>query len=330
VLVNAAWQNGAAPVARVVALAARIAAVLLVPVTLLVIYALMLRVRDHGWTEDRVIAAACMLVAACYAGGYAAAALRRGWLRGVAGVNIAAAFVVLGVLLALFTPLADPARLAVNDQVARLESGRVPVAKFDVGYLRFEGARYGPEALARLERTYKGAAAPQLKAQIAAVRKLHYPAGSLFAEPAVLAVNLRPMPVGTRLPASFMAMDWSAAPAAGIPGCLLRRGVACDAYVLDLGGDARPEVLLLGEKAWETAVAAEDTCGKWRIVGNVPILLASCARFKAAMREGKLRVLPAAWNDLEVDGHRFPISEPRPPLPDCAPAKTAQPDAARR
>jgi hypothetical protein len=70
VLVNAAWQGGGeAAVARAVRWAARVACLLLAPRVLVAIHALYLRVHEHGWTCDRVYAAACMLVAACYAAG---------------------------------------------------------------------------------------------------------------------------------------------------------------------------------------------------------------------------------------------------------------------
>ncbi|MBS0518632.1 MAG: DUF4153 domain-containing protein, partial [Proteobacteria bacterium] len=58
------------------------------------------------------------------------------------------------VLIAISTPLADPARLAVQAQYSRLVSGRVGPDAFDYGLLRFEGARYGREALERLARLH--------------------------------------------------------------------------------------------------------------------------------------------------------------------------------
>lgn len=332
VLINAAWQNGAQPAAaaRPVALAARIAALLLLPVTALAIYALALRVGAHGWTEDRVVAAACMLVASCYAGGYAAAALRKGWLPGLAGVNIAAAFVVLGVLLALFTPLADPARLSTNDQLARLDAGRVTAAQFDVGYLHFEGARYGRAALARLDAQTQRADAAQLRSRIAAVRKLRFRHEQhLLNDAPKLADNLRVWPAGARLPDSFRQMDWlGQAGTPHMPGCLLRRADTCDALLLDLNGDARPEVLLFGDKFWEAAFATEESAGRWRIAGTLTGL--ACPAWKQALREGKVRTLPSAWNDLEVAGRRIPVEAGPPQEGGCPPAGPAQPDAPRR
>ncbi|MGG7603741.1 DUF4153 domain-containing protein [Massilia sp. BKSP1R2A-1] len=308
VLINAAWQNGALPVARPVAIAARVAALLLVPVTLLAIYALALRVGDYGWTHERVYAAASMLVAACYAGGYAAAALRRGWLRGLAGVNIAAALVVLGVLLALLTPLADPARLSTDNQVARLEAGQVTPPEFDVGYLHFDGARYGRAALARLEADAGRPGAAELRQRIVAVRKLQnrYQLDRLGAAPR-LADNLRVWPAGARLPDSFLATDWRAQQHMPfLPDCLLSGGQTCDALVLDLNGDAREDVLLFGAMRWSTAFAREDGNERWRLVGTYAADMA-CAGGQQALRDGKIRLLPPVWQDLEVAGRRFQI-----------------------
>ncbi|MCA1857139.1 DUF4153 domain-containing protein [Massilia oculi] len=331
VLINAAWQTGETPAARPVALAARIAALLLVPVTALAIYALALRVGEHGWTEDRIVAAACMLVAACYAGGYAAAALRRGWLSTLAGVNIAAAFVVLAVLLALLTPLADPARLATRDQLARLAAGRVTAAQLDVGYLHFGAARYGRAALAQLDASSDRPDAAALRSRIAAVRKLRFPHElDQLDVPARLSDNLRVWPKGSRLPDSFLNMDWLAITdqhnAHRTPACLLRRGASCDAILLDLGGDARPEVLLFGDSAWQTAFATEEGSGRWRIAGSLPGL--GCQELVQALREGRVRTLPPAWNDLEVAGRRLPVDATPLWADGCPPATPPLPDAA--
>ncbi len=326
VLINAAWQNGDAPAARPVALAARIAALLLVPVVALAIYALALRVGDHGWTDERVIAAACMLVAACYAGGYAAAALRPGWLRTLAGVNIAAAFVVPGVLLALLSPLADPARLATADQMARLALGRVTAAQLDVAWLHFDGARYGRAALARLE---DGPDAAALRSRIATVRKLRYrhEQQQLNDPPLRLADNLRAWPAGTRLPDGFLQTDWAAqAGTSTMPACLLRRGVSCEAMLLDLNGDARPEVLLFGARPWDAVLVMEDAGGRWRIAGSLPVASTVCD-WKEALRAGTVRTVPRAWRDLEVAGQRVPYHEHVRRETPCPPPPSAQPDA---
>lgn len=306
VLINAAYQDGAEQPPRVIALSARIAGVLLVPLTLLAAFALFLRVADHGWTSDRIIAAACLLVAACYAGGYAAAALRRGWLRTLSGVNIAAAFVVLAVLLVLLSPLGDPGRISVNSQMARLAAGQVTLQQFDVAYLYHHGARYGRDALASLERSATGADAGWLKTELARLRApREFDDGPA---PVRLADNLRVWPAGTALPAGFATFDWNKVKEQYLlPLCLRRQGALCDVFVLDLGGDARPEVVLVGATNHGGAVLRQGDGGAWEFAGALPHALSSCTSLLDAMRAGRLQATPPLVADLDVGGVRIAL-----------------------
>lgn len=130
----------------------RIAALLPAPLILIAAYGLALRVGQHGWTPDRVAAAACLLVGAAYAGGYAFAALRPGrWLAAMERTNVITAVLAVAVLLALFTPLVDPARLSVNSQVRRLHAGRIAPDSFDYAFLKPDPVAYGRRALDRLK-----------------------------------------------------------------------------------------------------------------------------------------------------------------------------------
>ena len=304
VLINAAWQDGAAPAARPVALAARVAALLLAPLTLLAGYALALRVIDHGWTVDRIIAAACLVVAACYAGGYAAAALRRGWLPTLAGVNISAAFVVLAVLALLFSPLLDPARLSVNSQMARLEAGRITLRQLDVAYLHHDGARYGRAALATLEaRTRDKEDALWLGQQLARLRAARPDVDDASVK---AADNLRVWPAGARLPAGFADTVWAGhRQRYALPRCLRQRGMLCDAFVIDLGGDATPEVIVVDIADGRNAVLRRGGDG-WELAGSSRSLL-DCQALVQAMRDGKIRALAPRIADLDVNGQRVEI-----------------------
>src|SRR5690606_40389906 len=79
--------------------------------------------------------AAAALLVAIYAGGYAFAAVRPGpWMRPLEPTNVIAAVATLAVILALFSPLADPARLSVNDQMRDRKSTRLNSSHVKISY----------------------------------------------------------------------------------------------------------------------------------------------------------------------------------------------------
>ncbi|GAB3462209.1 DUF4153 domain-containing protein [Massilia terrae] len=324
VLINAAWQEGGMAVVEAplaIRLSMRIASLLLVPVTAIAGYALALRVGAYGWTSDRVIAAACVLVAACYSLGYAGAALRDRGLTGIARVNIATALVVLATVLALLSPLADPVRLAVNSQVARLESGKVAVDQFDFAWLRFSGQRYGQAALARLDANASGAEAALLRSRIAEARALKNRFSRTEpATPVDVAANVRVWPKGAKLPDSFLHEKWQDQQRGpNYPVCLWQAGQACDAVMLDLTGDGKVEIMVVGEKPFSGgAVFGEDEQGHWRLLGNVPMELAGCSLHEA-LKAGHLQVLAPTLNDVEIAGQRIHFESARPPIMTCPP-----------
>ena len=129
---------------------ARAAALCVAPLALIATYALYERVSDYGWTSSRLWAGACVSLAVSYGVGYAWAAIRSNWPGRIARVNMAMAFVVPPLLLLLMTPVADPERLGVDSQLARLASGKVAARDFDVAYLATSGTRYASLALQRL------------------------------------------------------------------------------------------------------------------------------------------------------------------------------------
>jgi hypothetical protein len=330
VLINAAWQNGedGKAVARLVRLAARAASLLLAPLVAIAVYALFLRVRDYGWTGERVSAAACMLVAAWYAAGYFRAALRPGWLPSLATVNIAAAFVVVGVLLLMLSPVLDPARISVASQLARLASGKVKAERFDFAFLRFDGERYGRAALDRLEDGAGGADAALVRRQIAAVRKLtnRWQGARMAAGPVDLRANLVPRQPGAKLPESLLRTDWALQDGAyAYPDCLRLPNKRCDAFLLDLNGDSKPEVLLSSRDdgagtAPDPVVLLEDAQGHWSVLARVALPQADCQALRADLAAGKVGTVPAALADIEIGGVRARLL-PAGPSFGCLPHK---------
>lgn len=114
----------------------------------LALYALWLRIAQHGWTSDRVWAVLAAGVLAGYAFGYAWAVLRArdGWLGRIRPVNQVMSLVVIALALLANTPLLDPQRIAVASQLGRLADGRTPFDDFDLAWLRHEAGRPGYQA----------------------------------------------------------------------------------------------------------------------------------------------------------------------------------------
>lgn len=311
VLINAAFQHGGMEqgVARMVRFSARIAACLLLPLTAIGIYALGLRVAGRGWSTDRVIAAACLLVAAFYAVGYLYAALRKGpWLQALAQVNVAAALLVLAVLLALYTPLADPARISVNNQVERLKQGRVTPEHFDFGFLRFEGQRYGRDALQELSGYSQGAHAPRIRELAAIAAKATIRSSYVETEAITVGENLTIWPKGAKLPAGFPLSGWNLVqPDYGLPRCLREKSFDCDAFVLDMTGDDKPEVLLISNDGSHGAALMSEVKGKWQMLGRLPYDVGGCDALLQTMRSGGYRAIAPTMRDLEVGGVRIKL-----------------------
>jgi hypothetical protein len=304
ILINATYQEGRAdePPPRALRYGASLTALALVPLVALAAYGLWLRINQYGWTPDRIVAAACVVVAACYALGYALSALRLGaWLKWLEAVNVLTAFVILAVLLALFTPLADPARIAVADQVRRLEAGKVAPEKFDFQFLARGGVRYGRAALEQLK-TKTGGPQAVVIAQKAEEALRGAPA-PFVPTPASIAENITVYPQGRALPPSFVNQDWKSEPKSWrFPPCL-RLEERCEAFLADLDGRGEPEILLT-TGSWTVVFQASDE-GHWAPVGN--LTPAYCAALAEPMRNGQYKAAEPVWKDLDVEGRRFRI-----------------------
>ncbi|CAN5377449.1 DUF4153 domain-containing protein [soil metagenome] len=286
-LTNAAYQDGTETTAVVLKWAARLAGVLLVPITVLAAYGLSLRIGQYGLSPDRIIAAACVLVAAGYAIGYAIAAVRPGdWMRTLEPTNIAMAFVVIVVLLALCTPVADPRRLSVNDQVARLHAGKVKPETFDYQFLRFDAGRAGRTALARLKADPNAEIARRARAAGSQTERAY----AVAPEPPKQPPKITFYPKGAQPPEGFLVSK----DAARFGDCL-SGVVECDARLLDLTGDGRPEVLVSTGSIIETYGAGAD--GVWRKLGSFSV---PCTGFdsRASIREGQFSLTPPTVSNL--------------------------------
>lgn len=140
--------DGAA--SRLLRVGARVLSVVALPLAVIAAVSLGLRIVQHGLSVDRLWALVAIVLASVYGVSYLVSALRPGWIERVRATNLRLAFVVAGVAMLLALPVVGFERLATNDQVARLESGRTVPAKFDWAALRFDFGEPGRAAVGRL------------------------------------------------------------------------------------------------------------------------------------------------------------------------------------
>lgn len=319
VLINAAYQDGEAehrPV-RFLRIAGSLGGLLLVPLVGLAAYALYLRVAQYGWTADRIAAAACVVVAAVFAGSYAVAALwPKDWFKPLERWNVWTAFLVLAVIGALFSPLADPARISVASQVAQLETGKIAPQKFDFYYLHREGGRFGKAALEKLAAgknpAIAGPAQDALKNRYVSYSPPPAP------EPADLAKRFKVYPAGAKLPESFLQQNWQgdgdnfclsgSAPADGV----------CDAVLVPSEG--RIDVFVIYNFGRTKSAARHLTVYRqagalWQQIGQFtgPI----CDPGYAALLAGRFTLAVPEQRDLVIGGQRLKIAPSQSGRADC-------------
>ncbi|HKQ44610.1 MAG TPA: VCBS repeat-containing protein [Rhizomicrobium sp.] len=308
VLINAAYQDGVPErmPPKILRLAGTVAAILTVPLTLIAAYALFLRVHQYGWSVDRVTVAAIILVALAYAGGYARAALMQGpWLARIESWNFHVSLLALALMIALFTPLASPARIAVADQMARLKEGRISPANFDFRYLRWHGGRYGLTALNDLKRSAN--ATVRDGASAALLEKNPHTPGPSLSWPQ----NVKVYPAGQKLPRDFVETPWDRV------SCRVANVGACQAVLADFDGDGQQDILIFPAKGGTGQIFIRKSDGAWHQKGRIEIPL-RCSGLLAALQEGRFKISPEAHplSRFEAAGVSLHIA----PVPDSEPS----------
>ncbi|HYC66749.1 DUF4153 domain-containing protein [Brevundimonas sp.] len=328
ILINTAYQDGRAdnlPPA-ILRAAVRVAAVLLSPLVVIAFWGLALRIGQHGLTPDRIIAFACAVVGAAYAVGYGFAALSpfwrkgAGWMQPLERTNVWTAVLEVAVILALFSPIADPARLSVADQTARLERGAVTPDKFDYAFLRFESGKAGEAALERLTRSRNAEIARRARDAKAVSNRWE---ARRTAREAAFRPVVEVWPAGSALPRRFLGSD---SQDNDIFAC--RQPGDCVATVRDWNGDGVAEVLVA--RRMNLSIHQQHADGSWRRTGTY--WLGACqgrqpTDAREALKAGRLSPRAALWPDLAIGANaaRFRFQEEG---VDCDAAAEAVPAAA--
>jgi hypothetical protein len=287
---------------------------------MLCIYAVYLRVNQHGWTSDRVWAASLVAVMAIYSFGYAFAAIQsfkvqQGWMQLTKTINVYAALMLVAMLILINSPVLNPTRIGVQSQVARLLNGEVKIDKFDYEYLRFKGGVYGNDALNEMLINQQH---PELKAYAQAlldasdqsyyskpVKKLDttkalqaqftvYPKGTVL-EPAFYETLLADRKAGTLYLECLTGMD--------------EKNSDCRLLALDLNGDNVAEVIALNP--YGNRVYTKEATG-WKYVGDTRLTDYTNGEIKDALillESGDYQVVKPEWNKLKLGNETFSVEK---------------------
>jgi hypothetical protein len=315
ILINASYQDGnderAPP--EVLKLSVRAAALALVPIAVLAVYSIWLRVGQYGLTPERVAGLAIVGVGTIYAAGYGVAALWPGrWMRPLQPTNIAAAIAWVALIIGMLSPLADPSRLSVNNQVNRLLSGTVTPEQFDFDALRFDTHRYGIEALERLAGDGSSPMHTDIAARAADALKREV-RNSRPAEDSSTADALRAgvtvFPAGNALPDSLLAQDWSDKSRNPLEDCVRNapKPPGCQALLSDLDDNERVEVLLR-EHPSSIVALGQDANGTWIERGTFVTGQCNTPDFDFSTPGISLAPPQPRPLELDVNGTRFPMT----------------------
>lgn len=206
VIGNAPDQERRAPPLRYGAMA--LAAVML-PLAVLAAVATGLRIGQYGFTPERLWAIVFVGIACLWGAAYLLALVRgrMDWAARVRPMNLALAFAVCGVALVLATPIVSFNAIATRDQVARLESGRVTIERFDWRALAFDFGAPGRAALKKLQASGNSAVRTRANEVAKAGARWDVKDTSHQAQRrAEVSANTRVLPLGSALPKGLRDM----------------------------------------------------------------------------------------------------------------------------
>lgn len=145
-------DDGMAVQTRGLRLATQALAVLMPLLTALAVWAVILRVRQYGWTPDRILAMTAALFLLAYGVTYCGAVLlRSGWMARIRQVNVGIALLVIVVSVLWMTPVLDIYRISTASQIGRFQNENAPQDHLSLWPLAHEWGRAGQTGLVTLE-----------------------------------------------------------------------------------------------------------------------------------------------------------------------------------
>jgi len=307
ILINTAYQDGGEHLTGTAFLrmTLRVGCVLLLPMTLFALWAVSVRIGQHGLTVSRIVAITAAVIGLIYAIGYVLAQFMGrnrsgGWLPWLEGTNVVAAIITTATLIGYSTPWLNPQQLSINSQLARLESGKLTADAIPYSWLGWQAGPRGRAALEELAKSKDSAIATKAKAALE----------NRYVEPVAYTPSVTMLPEGTALPEGFAeALKTSQF------GYECPQNDPCTARLYDFDADGTEDILLA--VYGQIRVYSRDTEGSWAHKGSFT-RRDSCGIMqpKNALKDNAPKAgLPNSIQPIELGEHVL----------DFAPEKVCQP-----
>lgn len=272
-------------------------------------YALWLRVSDYGWTPSRLYAALITLTVLVWACGYVTtlvrqrreAVLQPGW------INRAVLLLALVLLAAVNSPVLDPYRISVNNQMARYHDGKLKADKVSLSMLQSSGRR-GYDAMRKLQKDPAFSTNSERRRQLAMLLSEGKSGNAMATKLTVVSLRQRIVLADKqRVPEQAWWQAMVKDESYQARECL-DDDDRCLLVGMDLNGDGHDEWLLCQPEMSYCKVYGKIG-GVWKDIGQARDLDKNqmMAALKQAASEGKLTAAPKVWQDVMVEGQRVKI-----------------------
>ncbi|NLS54758.1 DUF4153 domain-containing protein [Hafnia alvei] len=290
-------------------------------------YYLGLRIVQYGWTPDRLWAAVVVGLSLCLSLAYAAAVLRKHalWLHPLGSINKKMMCLIAAILILCNSPIIDPYRISVNDQMQRYTAGKTSPDKLDLAMLRFDTGRRGNNALQALRHDAKFVSDPSRKFKLEKILIQTSRWGSYRDEdkqkPAIFTVELARKNIQLATGVTSPELSWWASLSENtyrgerIDDCYLLAH-SCVLTTLDLNADGIQEPILCSfsdpQNPFCQVYAQRE--GKWTMISKMDFdeyldkNKRDSTKLKSIILNGQLKTKPKEWSDIQIQDTTIDIN----------------------
>ena len=285
------------------------------------------RIVQYGWTPDRLRASVIVGLSLCLTLAYASAVVRKNniWLHSLGSINKKIMWLIAAAVVLCNSPIIDPYRISVNDQMNRYSTGKVSPDDLDLVMLRFDSGRKGNDALQALRSDVKFVSDPRRKLKLEKTLMQTTRWGSYGDDdkkpyaaftPEIARKNIQ---LAARTP-SPESTWWESLPKdigreEHIDDCYLMAN-ACVVTTLDLNNDGNKEPILCNFSDPKEAFCQiyAQQAGKWHVVSRINFDddvtkdKLDSTKIKDAILNGQLKAVPKEWSDIQIQDTTVHVS----------------------